>query len=174
MTVGLVIVGVLAGIFLLIALIGSILPADHVVSRTLSLSRPPAEVWKVIRDYQGMAFWHPDLTSIKRLADRNGHEVWEESYGRNMIIPLETITEEPQRRLVRRIADDKLPFGGEWEYVITPSTDGGCKLTVTERGTVRNPIFRFISRFVMGHASTIEGYLGALADHFGEPASIRG
>lgn len=174
MTLMLVTLGVLAGIVLLVTLIGLMLPADHVVSRTLQLRRQPPEVWKVIRDFEMMGSWHPDLTAVRRLPDRNGHEVWEETYGRNMVIPLETVLEDPQRRLVRRIADDGLAFGGEWVYVITPATNGGCQLTLTERGTVRNPVFRFLSRFIIGHESTIETYLKALAEHFGEPSAIRG
>lgn len=173
MAVIIVIASVLAGIVLLITVIGSMLPADHIVTRTMSLNQPPMQVWQVMNDFQSMASWHPQLSSVKRLSDRNGHEVWEESYGRNMIIPLETIDREPPRRLVRRIASTDLAFSGEWEYVITPTTNGGCQLTITERGTVRNPIFRFLSRFVMGHASTIENYQKAMATRFGETANIR-
>ncbi len=173
MSVLFTIAGVLAGILLLIALIGSLLPADHTVTRTLTLNQPPAQVWQVITDFQGMGSWHPQVTSVRRLSDRNGSEVWEETYGRNMVIPLETIEKESPRRLVRRIATDQLAFTGEWEYVITPTTNGGCQLTVTERGSVSNPIFRFISRFVMGHATTIENYEKALAARFGETANIR-
>lgn len=173
MSVIIVIVCVLLGIVSLMAIVGSMLPADHVVTRTISLNQSPMQVWQVMNDFQGMASWHPQLSSVKRLSDQNGHEVWEESYGRNMIIPLETIESEAPRRLVRRITSSDLAFGGEWEYVITPTTNGGCQLTITERGTVRNPLFRFLSRYVIGHASTIENYQKAMATRFGETANIR-
>jgi len=90
-----------------------------------------------------------------------------------MKIPLETIEVEAPRRLMRRIASDDLGFGGVWEYSITPTTEGGCQLTVIERGTVGNPLFRFLSKFVFGHAATMEKYLTALANKFGETPAIR-
>ena len=34
-------------------------------------------------------------------------------------------------------------------------------MTITERGEVYNPIFRFVSRFVLGHEKTINTYLSA-------------
>ncbi|QQS45045.1 MAG: SRPBCC family protein [Acidobacteriota bacterium] len=173
MSVVIVITIVLVVVFLAIVLTGYLLPVDHIATRTLTLNQTPANVWQVITDIQGMSSWHAEVTSVRRLPDQNGHEVWAESYGRNMIIPLETIEKDSPRRLVRRIATDQLAFSGVWEYVITPTTNGGCQLTVTERGSVHNPIFRFISRFVMGHATTIENYEKALAARFGETANIR-
>lgn len=40
------------------------------------------------------------------------------------------------------------------EYRLVP--DGaGTRVTITENGEVYNPLFRFVSRFLMGHTSTI-------------------
>jgi hypothetical protein len=58
-------------------------------------------------------------------------------------------------------------IGGTWTHELTP--DGsGTRLTITERGWVGNPIFRFVSRFVMGQTATIDSYLHALGKRFGE------
>jgi len=68
---------------------------------------------------------------------------------------------------VSRITDKGLPFGGSWDYRI--ERDGeGSKVTVTENGEVYNPIFRFVSRYVMGHTATLDKYLAALAAKTGE------
>ncbi len=37
-------------------------------------------------------------------------------------------------------------------------------VTITERGSVYNPIFRFMSRFIFGHTATVEAYLDAPAN----------
>jgi hypothetical protein len=73
----------------------------------------------------------------------------------------------PDRLLVTRIADRSLPFGGKWTYELIPSGDS-TTLRITEDGEVYNPLFRFVSRFVMGHHATIDQYLGDLARKFGE------
>jgi len=74
---------------------------------------------------------------------------------------------ESPKRMVTRIVDQNLPFGGRWEYDIEPDGPDASRVTITERGWVSNPIFRFVSRFVMGHTATIDAYLRALGKHFG-------
>ncbi len=169
----LVVVGILIAAVLVATVAGSLLPEEHVAMRTLTLRQPPQNVWRVISDFANQPQWHSEMKSASRLPDRNGHEVWQEEFPRGMKIPLETIEAESPRRLVRRIAADDLDFGGVWEYVITPTTEGGCQLTITERGTVGNPLFRFLSKFVLGHTATMEKYLTSLANKFSETPSIR-
>jgi hypothetical protein len=41
------------------------------------------------------------------------------------------------------------------------------RVTITERGWVSNPLFRFVSRFIMGQTSSMETYLRSLGKHFG-------
>jgi len=168
----LVAVGVLIAAVLVATAVGSLLPREHVATRTLTVRQPPLAIWRVITDFASQPQWHPEMKRAERLPDRNGHEVWQEEVS-GMKIPFETIEVESPRRLVRRIASDDLGFGGVWEYSITPTTEGGCQLTITERGTVGNPLFRFLSKFVFGHTATMEKYLTALANKFGETPAIR-
>ncbi len=168
----LVAVGVLIAAVICATAIGSLLPREHVATRTLTVRQPPQSVWRTVTDFASQPQWHPEMKGVERLPDRNGHEVWQEEMS-GMKIPLETIEAESPRRLVRQIASDDLGFGGVWEYSITPTTEGGCQLTVTERGTVSNPLFRFLSKFVFGHTATMEKYLTALANKFGETPVIR-
>lgn len=68
-----------------------------------------------------------------------------------------------------------MPFGGTWTYELEPwSADGrtGTRLTITERGRVKPPVFRFLSKHVFGHERTAVGLLEQLAAHLGERATI--
>lgn len=76
------------------------------------------------------------------------------------------------RRLVSRIADPKLPFGGTWTLEIAP-TEEGATLRITERGYMTNPFFRFMSQFVFGQTGAMESYLRSLAKKFGEDPRIK-
>ncbi len=168
----LIAVGAVIAAVIIATAVGSLLPVEHVAMRTLTLRQSPQSVWRTMTDFASQPQWHPEMKSAERLPDRNGHELWQEEMSGTKI-PLETIEAESPRRLVRRIASDDLGFGGVWEYSITPTTEGGCQLTVTERGTVSNPLFRFLSKFVFGHTATMEKYLTALANKFGETPAIR-
>ena len=61
-----------------------------------------------------------------------------------------------------RIADDSLPYGGAWTIELA-AVDGGTDVTITERGFIKNTIFRFLSKSVYSVTSTMEKYLDALA-----------
>ena len=82
-------------------------------------------------------------------------------------MPLEVLESDPPRKMVTRIADPNLPFGGTWTYQIE-ETSKGSRITITENGEIYNPIFRTVARFFMGYHATMDGYLKALGEKFGE------
>jgi hypothetical protein len=51
--------------------------------------------------------------------------------------------------------------------VITADGPGASIVAITEHGSVYNPAFRFVSKFIMGHTATIDAYLRALGSRFG-------
>ncbi|MEK7831264.1 MAG: SRPBCC family protein, partial [Acidobacteriota bacterium] len=156
------IVGLLVLAVIVVTVIGSFLPENHVASKTLTLKQSPETVWQVITDFANQTKWNSEMKSVERLPDRNGHEVWQEEMS-GMKIPLETLEAEAPKKLVRRIASDDLGFGGDWQYVITPTSEGGCQLTITEFGKVPSSLFRFMSKYIFGHTATMEAYMKALA-----------
>ncbi|MFN0112947.1 MAG: SRPBCC family protein [Blastocatellia bacterium] len=165
------VVGVLVLAVIVVTVIGSFLPEHHVASKTLTLRQSPETVWQVLTDFAGQPNWNSEMKSVKRLPDSNGHEVWEEEMS-GMKIPLETLEVEAPKKLVRRIAADDLGFGGDWEYSLAP-IEGGCQLTITEKGKVPNPMFRFMSKYIFGHTATMEAYMKSLAGKFGETPAIK-
>jgi uncharacterized protein YndB with AHSA1/START domain len=165
------VLGALVGIVILIAAIGLLLPSHHVVTVSMRLSQPPDSVWAVVRDFASYPTWWHEVRAATRMTRADGREVWLERDRHNQELPIEVLESQPPQRMVTRIADSGLPFAGTWTYEILPTPDG-CSLTITEAGEVRHPIFRFISRFVLGHYGVVESFLGDLARRFDEQASI--
>jgi hypothetical protein len=128
----------------LVAVIGATLPRNHVASRSLAVRRSPEEIWPVIM--QATA-----------------------SSG----VPVDVIQSDPPRRQVTRVKDTEKMFGGTWTITVTP-TPTGATVTITEDGWVGNPIFRFVSRYVMGHHATMDGMLKEVAKKFGEEPELSG
>lgn len=60
-----------------------------------------------------------------------------------------------------------------WTWTIEPTTQG-CLVTVVERGEIHSPLFRFVSRYIIGYGATMERTLRALAGHFGEEHAVVG
>jgi uncharacterized protein YndB with AHSA1/START domain len=150
---------------ILVALIGWLLPKAHTVTREARFRQPPETVWKTITDIDAMTVWRQGLKSIKHLPDQNGMPAWAETTDSGTI-PFKTVISQPPSKLVIRIADPKLPFGGTWTYEITP-IPGGSSVRIREDGEVYNPVFRFLARFVFGYSGTMDTYLKSLAKKFG-------
>jgi uncharacterized protein YndB with AHSA1/START domain len=161
----LVVVGIVVGLVLAVVIIGALLPQGHVASRSIRLRRAPSEVWATIHDLEGFTAWRPGLKKVERLPDVDGRTRWKE-VGAHNTITYEIVEAAPPSRLVTRIADPSLPFGGTWTYVVEPAAAGSV-VTITERGEVHNPVFRFMSRFVFGHTATIDEYLRDLGKKLG-------
>lgn len=156
---------VLAAIAFVPVAIGAFLPRRHQAIRHMRLRRPRAEVWSRVADLEAQPAWRDDLSAVTREPDRDGHAVWREE-GRNALT-FETVAADAPHRLVRRIVSTG-PFGGQWTIAL--ADDGtGTLVSITEDGEVYSPLFRFASRFVLGHTRTIDGYLRMLARSFDEP-----
>jgi uncharacterized protein YndB with AHSA1/START domain len=163
--------GIIVGILAAICLIGAFLPAAHEVTRALALNQAPDTVWRVITDFANVPTWQLNVIKVEKRPDKDGHEVWKETYKGNYGLFLETTQWSPPTRLVRTIADDKGPFKGRWEFTLA-LTPTGCRLSITEFGEVRNPFFRFMFRLFMKPEVYLEMYLQALAKKFGDASTI--
>ena len=137
-------IAALGAVVALVAVIGATLPRHHIASRSLAVRRSPEEIWPVIM--QATA-----------------------SSG----VPVDVIQSDPPRRQVTRVKDTEKMFGGTWTITVTPTVTGST-LTITEDGWVGNPIFRFVSRYVMGHHATMDGMLKEVAKKFGEEPELSG
>lgn len=165
----LIVVGLIVTLVLLVAVvaaIGAMLQKGHVAARHVRFTQPPERVFAIMSDFAQTHTWRKDVTRVEMLPAQDGHIMFREHGQDPVTYRVEAI--EPPRRMVVRIADTNLPYGGAWIYDVTPTSDGGSEVTITERGEVYNPIFRFMSRFVMSQHATIDAYLGALGTKLGE------
>jgi polyketide cyclase/dehydrase/lipid transport protein len=166
LTLVLSIVGGLVGLVILMAVVGMFLPRDHVAARRATLAKPPETVWRALTDLDAHPSWRRGVKSIERLSAKQFRET--SSQGSILF----EITEDRANELrITRIADDKLPFGGRWIFELAPD-NGGTRLTITEDGFVKNPIFRFLSKTVFSTTATLEKFLVDLGAHLGVPAAV--
>ena len=164
------IAGLLVLVVLIVCAIGYMLPKSHVASVSARFAASPDSIWTSLTDVPAFPKWRPGLVSVELLPDENGQRGWRE-IGKHDAVTYRVVESAPPRRLVTRIADQTLPYGGSWTYDLTP--DGsGTRLTITEHGEVYNPIFRFVSRFFLGYTSTMEGVLRALGTRHGETVAL--
>ena len=160
MRILLIILVVLVLLLVLVLALGALAPKRHTTRSQARYQQSPQVIWDTITDFRAFPTWRRDVKSVEPLPEHNGLPAWRE-HGANGDIPFEVIESQPPHRLVTRITDPKLPFGGTWTYEIKP--DGtGTILTITENGEVYNPVFRFVSHYLIGNHVTMDRYLRAL------------
>ena len=55
-----------------------------------------------------------------------------------------------------------MPFGGSWTFVLQPF-ESGTSLTITEEGTISNPLYRVAAKVLFSPTDSMDRYLSDLA-----------
>ncbi len=149
-----------------VALIGSRLPVAHVASRSVLINAPADVVFSAMTDFASAPTWRSGVKSMVVTTDSSdGHQrVLEDSKNGKITMEVEEMV--PPTRFVTRIVDEGLPYGGAWAHALEPQGNA-TKVTITEHGEVYNPIFRFVSKYIIGHNGTMDAYLTDLGRKFG-------
>jgi uncharacterized protein YndB with AHSA1/START domain len=171
----LLLVGLLAALILFPMIGGMFLPRGHTATSTITLAHPIDSVWGVVSNLTAYPSWWRDVKSMERIEDEAGGVSWLQRDAQGQELPIELQVSDPPDRLVTRIADDRLPFGGTWTYELE-SAPSGCRVTVTEEGEIFNPVFRVVARYILGYHGTVDRYLRALGARFGDtvvPTHVR-
>jgi len=142
--------------------IGWLLPVAHQASRAETFHEVgPDALFELISAVESYPSWWHDVSRVESLPPLAAEKRFRQ-HDANGTIVMAVVESQPPHRFVTRIDDPDQPFGGTWTFEIVP--DGlGARLTITERGEVYSPLFRFMSRFIFGHTATMESFLAALA-----------
>lgn len=161
-------VGVVIGIIGVVALVGWLLPVGHTAARTANLAASPQAIYDAVHDVTRYPEWRTGITRVDVLESTSGLLRFREHSSDGEMI-MEIVEATPPARIVTRIADPSQPFGGTWTFEIAPRP-AGATVTITERGEVYNPIFRFVARFIIGHYQTLDRYVEDLRRRVGAQA----
>lgn len=164
----LIILSGVAALLLLVVAIGGLLPKAHVASRSASFRAAPEQLFALI---DGPQNWRSNVKKYESILGESGHKQWRETDSRGQTVTYEVVERHPPTLLKTRIVTANLPYSGTWTQNLEPK-NGITVLRITEQGEVYNPLFRFISRFVIGHTRTIETYLRDLGTATGQQVEI--
>jgi hypothetical protein len=161
------VMGAIAAVVVALIVGGLVTPRDHAVARAIVVPAAPATVWHTIRDIGRYAEWRDELEDAAVVDTDQPQPRWRETSTRGSVT-FGVTQDDPPHRLVAQILDDDLPFTGAWTWEVTADGDG-CRITITERGSVGNPVFRFVAAHFLGHTRSLDAYLRALARRHGVP-----
>jgi uncharacterized protein YndB with AHSA1/START domain len=152
--------------------IGMATPADHLATKSLDLKADKQAVYDTLVDWEHYPEWRPQLASVTAVPDPEGDPHWREEWEADQPVELEITAQEPGRRVEVTIHDPSGMFSGTWEFILAPSDDGAM-VTLTERGTIHNPMARGMLACMPGSKEAyLVMYLEHLAGKFGEEPRI--
>jgi hypothetical protein len=168
---------VLVALVVAVVAIGYMLPVKHRASREAVIAgATPEAVFALVSNASDYPRWRTGIARVEVVAGDPAAPTRFREHSSDGAILYDVVERAAPRRMVTRIADPGLPFGGGWTFEIEPAdgAPGGTRVRITEDGEVYNPVFRFVSRFVMGHTSSIERYLVDLQAQAGRPRPVAG
>ncbi len=159
-------------ILALMAVVTSLaLPQDYSVTRSIVISQPPERVWPVVRDIPPQSSWRPELRSIERLPDRNGHETWRLINRDSQSMVMEVVESVPPRRLVC-VYEGRPGIGLITWTIDISSVANDSRVTLLQRSTFYSHTYRLLARFAYG-STFADDFLRSLARKFGDPPVVQ-
>jgi len=155
-------VGIAAGV-------GELLPGHYVVSRSATYRATPEQLFALI---SGPQRWRPDVLRSETIAGPGGQTLLRETTRDGYTMIYEAFAANPPTSIGRRVVGKNLPFFGSWTYSLALSADG-TTVRITEDAEVYNPVFRFMSRFVIGQTSNMDTYLRSLGKATGQEVKMK-
>ena len=148
--------------------VGLFVPRDHVAAMSIDLAAPPDKVWPLVSDVANTPKWRSDVTAVRMQPQPDGRVRFVETSSMGDV-PFEIVSQTAPVRQVVRVVDDDQAFGGTWTWELQP-VGTGTRLTITEAGFVKSPIFRTMGLMFFSPTDTIDSYLRALSKALGETA----
>jgi len=147
----------IVGLLGLVLWIGGALPKEHSSTVEVDVKATAASVYETLRDVSQYKTWRHDLKSVE-ITD---NETWSETNSYNDTVTFRFVEQKPPTLLRVRIVNENLPFGGEWTYTISQK-DKGAHVAIREDGFIKNWLFRFMARFLLGYDYTMKRMLSDL------------
>ena len=94
--------------------------------------------------------WRTGSEELWELPEKDGRRQWWEEDTHRQRVAYEIVETKPPGRLVMRIAQPGLPFGGGWTFEIAALPGGGSEVRISEDGDIATSFFALWTEFLSG------------------------
>lgn len=143
----------------------SSLPREHRASSTIEVAATPEELWPLVADLEGQAEWSEMIHSVDVSETADGQKLYTQMTDMGPLPLVVVLSEEPER-FKTEIHGTDMGWGGTWDWTIEP-TDAGSRMTIVEEGWIENPVFKFLSHYVMEPHEAMDSVLTLIAREVG-------
>ncbi|KAK4517043.1 60S ribosomal protein L35, L29 [Mucor velutinosus] len=152
--------------------IGILIPASHIVSRSVNLKLPSKRLWDILIDVSKYPEWQPKVEKVTVQEEKDQQTVFVEHSTRKRHTVIIHHQRAPYRCLLRILEErtsidgqKKIPtFSGSWTFEIIQDkeTEDQVTLKITEQGVIRKPIVRVTHLLLFGFHRRIDRFINDL------------
>jgi uncharacterized protein YndB with AHSA1/START domain len=160
--------------------IGLLVPASHIVSRTSTFKTSPKRLWQILTNVNQYPEWQPKVEKVildeSSTASGGGEETVFVEYStrkrHTVIIHHERVPNQCLLRILEERpvptapAPSKIPtFSGSWTFELSTSQeikDQEVTLKITEQGVIKKPLVRLTHLLLFGFHSRIDRFINDL------------
>ncbi|KAI7898015.1 uncharacterized protein BX663DRAFT_526326 [Cokeromyces recurvatus] len=156
-------------------IVGLLIPASHIVSRTAKFKRISSkELWDILIDVSKYPVWQPKIekVTIEDQEEKGNRVVFVEHSIRKRVTIFIHHERIPYQSLIRILEErsnsqekKRAPtFSGSWTFELTTETkDDVVTLKITEQGVIQQPIVRLTHLLLFGFHRRIDRFMNDLS-----------
>lgn len=147
---------VIAGILILLFIIGLLLPDERTATSECYYNASPEKVYNVLTNNTDYGY-RSDLKEIVIIEEKDGVEVWDEVAKNGSVIRFRTARKVPYSLYEFDIIKGN-GFTGHWKAELKETSTGGTHYISTETIRMKNPFLKVISRLFFNIEKFMQTY----------------
>lgn len=152
--------------------IGTLIPASHIVSRSVNLKLSSKRLWDILIDVSSYPEWQPKVEKVTVQEEKDQQIVFVEHSTRKRHTVIIHHQRTPCKCLLRILEErpsidgqKKIPtFSGSWTFEIIQDKESENQVTlkITEQGVIKKPIVRVTHMLLFGFHRRIDRFINDL------------
>ncbi len=136
--------------------------SERVFSGSLTLDRPPEQVYGILTDYGRLPEWFSPCRAVEIKRKDDDNTLWVATFANGQVAHVLGMEADPPEPLIWRFRSDNRHVSGFWEFELTPQ-DGGTALFLKTSGVAHHWMYRITSESIIDDEAHIREFLSALA-----------
>ncbi|KAI8886618.1 hypothetical protein K501DRAFT_283677 [Backusella circina FSU 941] len=150
---------------ILVYIIGLLVPASHIVHRSIHLNTSSKKLWKILTDVSDYPNWQSKVERVIIEEHDTKRTVFVEHSTRKrhtVVIHQERVPNQILLRILeesREAAAKIATFSGSWTFEITEQDKDQVILKITEQGVIKKPLVRIANLVLFGFHRRIDRFI---------------
>jgi uncharacterized protein YndB with AHSA1/START domain len=152
---------VLFAVPIIFGLTGWLHRSEHEFSGSLTLDRPPEQVYGLLTDYERLPEWFSPRKAVE-IRRKDDYTLWVATFANGEVASVNGMALDPPTRLNWRFTSENRHVSAIWEFELAPQA-GGTRLSLKTSGVAHHWIYRITSESIIDDEAHITEFLKSLA-----------